>query len=320
MRIRNLLVLLAAACILLPAAALAQQDYPNRPIRIIIPFGPGTSIDALGRVLGARLSTELGQPVVVDNRAGASGIIGAEAVAKSAPDGYTLLLGSSSVFALNPATFAKLPYDAAKSFAPITVVGAQPMVVAVSTKVPANSLQELVDLARSKPGVLTAGTLGSFHVLALQHFSTVTNTRVLNVPYKTGTVLALVSGEIDMMLDVIALVMPQSKAGKVRALAVTTDKRSSLAPDLPTVAELGYPGFNISAWTGLVAPVDTPRPIIDRLNRAMVKILNSPDFADQFLAQGIRMAPSTPEHLGDYIRSEISNWQKVARDAGITPQ
>lgn len=307
-----------AACTALPAQA--QADYPSRPIRIVIPFGTGTSIDALGRVLGQRLSVELGQPVVIDNRAGASGIIGADTVAKAAPDGYTLLLGSSSIFALNPATFAKLPYDALASFAPVTLVGEQPLVVATSTKVPAKSLPDLLALAKSKPGVLTAGTLGSFHVLALQHFATTTGTKILNVPYKSGTVTALVSGEIDMMVDVIALVIPQSKAGKVHALAVTTGKRSALAPELPTVAELGYPGFDISAWTALVAPAHTPRAIVDKLNAAVAKILQSPGFAEQFAAQGIRMTPSTPQELGDYIKSEIARWQKVARDAEITPQ
>ncbi len=311
------------AALLLPLlfnCAAQAQDWPARPLRLVIPFGPGTSIDAMGRVLATRLGAELGQPVVVDNRAGASGILGADVVAKAAPDGYTLLLGSSSVFALNPVTFAKLPYDVTKSFAPVTLVGSQALVVATSTKVPVKNLTELVSLAGARPGALTAGTLGSFHALALQHFATTTQTRILNVPYKNGTMLALVSGEIDMLIDVFALVMPQSKAGKVNALAVTTPQRSPVAPELPTVAELGYPGFDISAWTALVGPADMPRAIVDRLNRAVAKIITSPDFADQFAAQGIRMAPTTPEQLGEHMRRELGHWQKVARDAGITPQ
>lgn len=301
----------------LPAAA---QDYPSRPIRMVIPFGPGTGIDAIGRVFAQKLGAELGQSVVVDNKAGATGIIGAEFVAKAPPDGYTLFFSAGSIFALNPILFAKLPYDPIKSFTPISMVYSQPLVVATSLKVPARTLPEFVTLARSKPEGLSAGTLGAFHVLSTQYFSNVTKTKFLNVNYKTGTLVALMAGEIDMMVDVISLMAPQHKAGKIRVLAVASDKRMAIAPDVPTLAELGYPGVEISTWTSLTGPAGLPTPIADKLNAAVVKVVNSPEMAELASAQGLRVYSSTPEQVNDLVRSEYTRWQKVAVDAGITPQ
>lgn len=318
--LRKMLAATTTIAVTLFAADMRAQEYPAHPVRIVVPFGPGTGIDGVGRVLAAKLAAEFGQSVFVDNRAGASGMIGGEVVAKSPPDGYTLLLASVSVFGVNPATFAKLPYDSATSFTPISMVYTQPLAVAVSLKLPAATLPELVRVATAKPGSISAGTLGSFQTLALQQFSSATSTRILNVPYKTSAMTALLSGEIDMTLDVISLVLPQSRAGKIKALAVTTAQRSPLAPDLPTVAEFGYPGFDMTAWTALVGPANMPRPIVDRLNKAVAKVVAAKDVVDQFASQGVTMVSSTPEQLGAYIPAEVARWKKVASDAGIKPQ
>ena len=312
-------VVILAMSILSPLLASAQE-YPVRPVRLVIPFAPGTGIDAVGRMLAQQLAADLGQPIVVDNRPGASGIIGAEFVAKAAPDGHTLLFAAGSIFSLNPILFAKLPYDGVKSFTPVSFVYSQPFVVATSLKVPAKTLPELVSLAREKPDTLTAGSVGAFHVLATQYFANTTKTRFVNVPYKSGTMVALLAGEIDVMVEVISLVVPQSKAGKIRALAVTSEKRMPNAPDVPTMIELGYPGFEMSTWSALVGPANMQRSIADKLNAAVAKAILSRELVDLANTQGIRLAGSTPEQLVQTIRAETTRWQSVARDAGITPQ
>lgn len=300
--------------------AWAQSEYPSRPIRLIIPFAPGTSIDALGRLLGTSLGEELNQSVVVENRAGASGIVGAESVARASPDGYTLLLGSSSVFSLNPIFFSKLPYDPVKSFTPITRVGVQPMVVVSSNKLPVKTLQELITVARTKPATLNSATLGSFHSLVLAYFSAATNTRIVDVPYKSSPIPSLIAGEVDMMIDVASLALAQSKAGQVRALAITSAKRSPEAPDLPTLAELGYPGFEATTWTALVGPPGMPDAVVQRLNKALSKVLTSKPLADRLSSQAITLAPSSAEQLAAFFQSELDRWKAVAREAGVVPQ
>lgn len=316
-RTRRALVL-AAACLAAPFAQ--AQDYPSRPIRMIIPFGTGTGIDAIGRIFAQKMSAELGQPVIVENKAGATGMIGAEFVAKAPPDGYTLFLSSGSVFAMNPILYHKVPYDGITSFTPVSFVYAQPLVVATSLKVPAKNLQELLALAKSKPGGLSAGVVGSFHQLTLQHFSNVTGTKYLPVPYKSGMMVPLLAGEIDLMIDVISVVAPQAKAGKVHALAVTSDKRMAIAPEVPTMQELGYPGFEMSTWSSLMGPANMPRPIVDKLNAAARKVIASPDFQELGSGQGLRVEASTPDYVTDLIRQEIDRWQKVAKDAGVKPE
>lgn len=300
--------------------AWAQSDYPSRPIRLIIPFAPGTSIDALGRLLGISLGEELNQSVVVENRAGASGIVGAESVSRASPDGYTLLLGSSSVFSLNPIFFSKLPYDPVKSFTPITRVGVQPMVVVSSNKLPVKTLQDLIAMARAKPATLNSATLGSFHSLVLAYFASATNTRIVDVPYKSSPVPSLIAGEVDMMIDVASIALAQSKAGQVRALAITSAKRSPEVPDLPTLAELGYPGFEATTWTALVGPPGMPDSVVQRLNQALRKVLSAKPLADRLASQAITLAPTTGEQLAAFFQSELDRWKTVAREAGIVPQ
>ena len=305
---------------LLVAGSAAAQDYPTRPVRMVIPYGPGTGIDAIGRVFAQKLGAELGQSVVVDNKAGAAGAIGAEYVTKTAPDGYTLFFSAGSIFALNPLLTANLPYDPFKGFAPISMVYSQPLVVSISTKVPAKTLQEFVALARAKPEGITAGSLGAFHILSAQQLATATKTKFLNVNYKAGALVALMSGELDMMFDVISLMAPQHKGGKIRALAVASDKRMAILPDVPTLAESGYPGFEISTWTSLSGPPALPKPIVDKINAAVMKVVNMPEMQELATNMGLRVYSSTPEQVNDMVRSEFNRFQKVALDAGIKPQ
>ncbi len=311
---------LAAVSLLAAGSAAAQQDYPSRPIRMVIPYGPGTGIDAIGRVFAQKLGAELGQAVVVENKAGVAGAIGAEYVTKAPPDGYTLFFSAGSIFALNPLLMAKLPYDPFKGFAPISMVYSQPLVVSISTKVPAKTLSEFVALARAKPEGITAGSLGAFHILSAQQLATATKTKFLNVNYKAGALVALMSGELDMMFDVISLMAPQHKGGKIRALAVASERRMAILPDVPTLAESGYPGFEISTWTSLSGPPAMPKPIVDKVNAAVIKVVNIPEMQELAANMGLRVYSSTPEQVNDMVRNEFNRFQKVALEAGIKPE
>jgi len=315
------LVLFVAALCALASSALAQS-YPNQPLRLIVPFPPGGVTDVMARTVALRLAEELGQSVVVDNRAGASGVIGAEAGAKAAPDGYTLTMGNISTLAINAATFAKLPYDPQKSFAPVSMVAVQPLLIAVHPSVPAKSVPELVALAKAKPEGLAYGTAGSSIHLAVEQFSTVAGIRMNHIPYRGSApaITDLVGGQIQVLFDPFSTLYPQVAAGKVRALAVTTEKRSSVAPDLPTLAESGYPGFDVSSWQGIVVPTGTPLPIVDKLNAVLVRILAEPGVKAQFAKQGAESASGTPAAFGSYIAAEITRWKKVAQDAGVKPE
>jgi len=310
-------LLLSALC------ALAQaQGFPNKPLRLIVPFPPGGVTDISSRVVAQKLSTELGQPVVVENRAGASGVIGAEAGAKAAADGYTLTMGNISTLAINAVTFAKLPYDPVTSFAPVSMVAIQPLVIAVHPSVPAQTLAELVALAKAQPGKLNFGTAGSSIYLAVEFFNTAAGIKMNHVPYKGSSpaITDLIGGQLQVLFDPFSSLYPQVRSGKARGLAVTTLKRSAQAPTLPTVAELGYPGFDVSSWQGIVVPAGTPRDVLDRLNREVVKVLGSQDVRDQFAVHSAEASPSTPEQFGAYIRQEITRWKKVATDAGVKPE
>ena len=313
---------LLAAALLLASPAARAQNYPSRQITLIIPFAAGGSNDLVGRAIGKKLSESWGQPVVVENRAGASGVIGAEIGAKAAADGYTLTMGNISTLAINAVTFAKLPYDPIASFAPVSMVAIQPLVIAVHPSVPVQTLAELVALARTQPGKLNFGTAGSSIYLAVEFFNSAAGIKMNHVPYKGSSpaITDLVGGQIQVLFDPFSSLYPQVRSGKARGLAVTTLKRSSMAPALPTVAELGYPGFDVSSWQGIVVPAGTPKEVVERLNRELVKVLASQDVKDQFAQQSAEASPSTPEQFGAYIRQEIVRWQKVARDAGVKPE
>ena len=298
------------------------QDYPSKPLRLIVPFPPGGVTDIVARAVAAKLAIELGQSVVIENRAGASGLIGAEAGARSPADGYTLVMGNISTLAINPVTFAKLPYDPIASFDPISMVAIQPLIVAVHTSLPVKSLIELVQYAKSQPGKLNYGTAGSSIHLAVEFFSTAAGIKMNHIPYKGSApaLTDLIGGQVQVLFDPFSSIYPFVTSGKVRALAVTTDKRSATAPTLPTVAESGYANFDVSSWQGIVVPAGTPRAVIQRLNRDLVKVLSTPEMKERFGQYSAVTAASTPEQFSSYIKEEITRWQKVAIDAGVKPE
>ena len=308
--------------LLLQVATAQAQEYPSRPIKFIIPNPPGGATDLVARALGNGLAAELGQPVVLDNRGGASGMVGAQVAMTSPADGYTIFLAATSVMATNVAMFSKLPYDPITSFAPVSLLTMQPLLIAVTPALPVSSLGELFALARSKPGQLNFAGTGASASLPLQHLLHLAGVKLQEIPYAGGGpgLTALIAGQVEVMPVTLGTVYPQVLAKKIRGLAVTSATRSSLAPELPTVAELGFPGYSATIWNGLVVPSGTPRDIIDRLNRATIKVMSSPELKAQFTKAGIEVATSTPEKLGEHIRAEIVHWKKVASDSGIKPE
>ena len=309
-----------AAIAALPAAA---QTYPNRPIRLVVPSSPGGGTDITGRIVANKLSEQLGQQVVVDNRAGAGTIIGIEIAAKAPPDGYTLLMGLSTL-AINPSMYAKLPYDALRDLAPISLAVLSPNILTVHPSVPAKTVKEFIALAKAKPGTITFGSAGqatSPH-LSGDLLKVLAKIDIVHVPFKGSgqSVISSISGEIAANFPSVPTAIPYIKAGKLRGLGVTMAKRTAALPDVPSIAEAGVPGYEATQWFGMLAPAGTPRPIIDRLNHEMVKLLKSPEVRDRLIADGTDPAPTTPEEFGAYIKSETEKWTKVIKAAGIKPQ
>jgi len=307
---------------LIASVAWGQADYPNKPIRMIVPFPPGGVTDIVARTVSLKLSAELGQPIVVENRAGASGAIGAELGARAAPDGYTLIMGNISTLGINPITFAKLGYDPVTSFDPISLVAVQPLLITVHSGVAAKNLAELVQLAKSQPGQLNYGTAGSSIHLAVEQFNSLAGIRMNHIAYKGSApaITDLVGGQIQVLFDPFSSIYPLVAAGKIRALAVTTEKRAAAAPQLPTVAEQGYAGFDVSSWQGIVVPAGTPKPVIQRLHRGLVTVMASPEVKDKFAQYSAVATASTPEQFAAYIKEELIRWQKVAQQAGVKPE
>ena len=318
--IRVLLTLFLVPLFAAAGPSFGQTAYPNKPIKLVIPFPPGGPLDLAGRAIGQKLQDAWGQPVVVENRPGAGGNIGADAVAKSAPDGYTLVMGALSTHAVNPHLFAKMPYDALKDFAPVTLVATTPNVLVVNTAVPANDVRELVALARASPGKLSfaSGSNGSAGHLAGELFKTLAGIDIVHVPYKGGApaLQDLLGGQVQFMFDNLANSTAQMKAGKLKAFAVTTAKRSALAPELPTMAEVGVAAFDISTWYGIMAPANTPPDIVRKLNTEIVKILGSDDMREKLKAQGAEPAPTSPEEFAAFIRAEWTKYAKIVKDSG----
>ena len=315
-------LLLATIAVLPGGTTLAQATapFPSKPVRIVVPFPAGGPLDTTGRVLAQELSKAWGQSVVVDNRPGAGGNIGADLVAKSAPDGYTVVMGALSTHAVNPSLYPSMPYDAVRDFAPITLVAVTPNVLVVNPSLPVNSVKELVAYAKANPNKLSfgSGSNGSAGHLAGELFKVDTGTDVVHVPYKGAApaMQALLAGDTQFMFDNLASAMPQVKAGKLRALAVTTAKRSSLAPELPTMAEAGLAGFDISTWFGLLAPAGTPPEVIVRWNADVVKILRSPEMRERMVAQGAEPAPTTPAEFAAFIATELPKYAKIVKASG----
>ena len=301
-------------------AAWSQSQYPSRPIRLIVPYPPGGAVDPIARTIGQKLNEAWGQPVVVDNKPGAGTIIGTEIVAKAAPDGYTVILASSN-HAVNPAMYGKLPYDPVKDFTPINLVSIIPLMLVVNPQVPVKSTKELIDYLKTKPGQLnfsSAGNGSTTH-LAGELFKSMAGVDIVHVAYKGSgpSVAGVMAGETSVASDSIFLQLPQVKAGKLRALAVTGTKRTSLAPELPTVSEAGLPGYEAYAWVGFLAPAGTPREIVQKWHQEITRILQLPEVRERQISQGVEPVGSTPEYFADFIKTEISKWGKVVKQAGI---
>jgi len=303
--------------------AAAGESYPARPIRFIVPFPPGGGNDIVGRIVAQKLAEGLGQQVVIDNRGGAGGTIGTDIAAKAPPDGYTMLVNNISL-AVNHTLFRKLPYDTLKDLAPVSLVGRQPNIVVVHPALPAKSMRELIELARTKPGQLNYGSGGNGTAshLATEMLKLMTKTDLVHVPYKgLGPALTdLIGGRLELIISTMASALPQMKAGKLRPLAVTTARRSSFFPEVPTMNEAGVKGYEFSTWYGLLVPAGTPQTIVDRLNREAVKAVASPAVIEQFSGQGLEPAASSPQEFGAYLRSEVSKWSRVIKASGATPE
>jgi tripartite-type tricarboxylate transporter receptor subunit TctC len=309
-----------AACLLGCVDLVAAQAYPTKPIRLVVPFGPGGGTDLIARTLSPRLTEALGQSVVVDNRAGAGGVIGAEIVAKAPPDGYTLVMGTPGPLTINPALLAKMPY-ALSDFAPIALTTISPFMLVVNPTIPAKSVRELIALAQAKPNALNFGSAGNGSVahLAGEQFKALAHVQITHVPYKSGgqSLIDLLGGQLQMVIDNLPTVLPQVRLGKLRGLAVGTQKRSALAPEYPTLIEAGVPGYEATTASGVLAPAKTPRAIIVRLNRELDAIVRNPEVRERFFAQGLETVGGTPEHYAQHLRDELAQNARVIRAAGI---
>jgi tripartite-type tricarboxylate transporter receptor subunit TctC len=310
----------AFACITGLAAQAQAQKYPERPIRLIVPFSPGGTSDLLGRVVGQRLGEALGTTVVVDNRGGGGGTIGAALTAQAAPDGYTLLVPHVGL-AINETLYAKKQYDALKDLAPISRLGETPNAVVVTNSLPAKSMAELLALAKKQPGKLTCSSagVGSAAHLAMALLEYQANVSLTHVPFKGGgpSMIAVIAGQVDLSIPAYPTAVPHIKSGKLRILAVTGAKREPTIPDVPTVAEAGIPGYEFGIWFAMFAPAATPKPIIARLNQELVKALAAPDMREKLAATGVNAESSSPEALGKHLQAEVAKWAKVIKAAGI---
>jgi tripartite-type tricarboxylate transporter receptor subunit TctC len=307
-------------CSLFVVAAGAQDAYPSRPVRFILPFPPGGGTDILGRVIAEQLSASLGQPVVTENRGGAGGNVGAEAAAHSAPDGYTIVLVAPSL-AISPSLYSKLNYDPVKDLAPIGLVATVPNVMITNPAVEAKNLQEFIALARSRPGAMNYGSggAGTSNHLAGELFNIVTGAKLVHVPYK-GVNLAMqgiLAGEIQLVFIGIPAALPHIKAGKLRALALVAPQRSPALPEVPTVAEAGLKDFEVTTWYGIMTPAGTPRPIVSRLNAELVKIMHTPEVKERLAGMATDPLTSTPEEFAAYLKQEIAKWGDVVRKANL---
>jgi len=317
---RAALSLAATLAILAPHAARAADAYPAKPVRFVVAFPPGGGTDIIARSIAQKLAERIAQQVVVDNRPGAGGNIGTDIVAKSAPDGYTLLMGSAGPLAINASLFGKMPFDPIKDLAPVTLAASTPNVLVVHPSLRAATVKELIALAKARPGEINFASSGHgtpAH-LAGELFNSMVGVKMVHVPYKgAAPALAdLLGGQVQLMFSTMPPALPHVKDGKLRALAVTSAKRSPAAPDLPTLDEIALPGFEANTWHGVVVPAGTPATIVARLNREIVAILHLPDVVERFSSQGAEALGSTPEEFAAYIRSETLKWAKVVRDSG----
>lgn len=314
-------LLLSALTLIAQPLVVQAQDYPSRPLRLIVPFAPGGGNDTVARAVATQLSSALGQPVVVDNRAGAGGVIGAEMAAKAAPDGYTLFLGGVGSLAVNPHIVPKISYDALRDFAPVVLLASAPSVVAVNLKTPYKTLPEMTAFAKANPGRINFASNGngsSAHI-ATALYETMAGVDLTHVPYKglAPAMSDLLAGQVDIMFSSVVAITPQIKAGKLRALAVTSSKRSALLPDVPTLAELGLAGYEAGSWYGLLVPAGTPVEIVRRLNAESVKALRGGNVRESLSSEGAEVVGGTPEDFARHIRAEHARVGKMIKDGRL---
>ena len=306
---------------LILTSAIAADNFPDRPVRIVVPYPPGGFNDTLARVAGDRLTKIWNQPVLVENRPGGNTLIGNNVVAKSPPDGYTILITPLPFAALPGLYGAKLPYDALKDFQPLILAGNTQNVLAVRNELPVNNVKELLDYAKKNPGKLNYGSTGSgsSNHLSMELLMRMTGTRMTHVPYKGSApaVLAIIAGDIDVLFDNLPNLLQQIKAGKMKAIAVTGSDRASLLPSLPTVAEAGVPGYEVSVWFGMQLPAGTPKPLVERMNQDIARVLREPDVVKLFREQGVEVIASSPEVFGKLVQREVAKWTEVINGANI---
>ena len=322
---RLLPIALVSAVIAISAIAEAGEDgWPQRPLRLVVPFPAGSSTDIIARIVAQKLSHQLGQQIVIENRAGASGNIGADAVAKATPDGYTIGIATASTHAVAGSLSPNLPYDPIRDFAPVAMIGCQPYVLVLHPALPAHNLAELIALAKAKPGTLNYGSAGvaSLAHLATELFASMAGVNIVHVPYKSSSqsMTDMITGRLDMQFATIAPSLPNIRAGQLRALVTSGKTRVAALPELPTVAEAGIAGYEAALWVSFVVPSDTPPKIIARLNREVNDVLESSDGTEALVAQGMAPEPGPPEALTERIRGDIEKWRGVAARAGIRPQ
>jgi tripartite-type tricarboxylate transporter receptor subunit TctC len=320
-RCRIACALTVLASMTLPVAA--QAPWPSKAITYVVPFAPGGNTDTLARLIAQKLSAALGQPVVIDNKPGAGGNIGSDFVAKAKPDGYTILGGTISSHAINASVYPKLPYDVVKSFEPVILLGTSPLVLVTGAATPYKSLQDVIAAAKAKPGDLTFASAGggtSPH-LAGELLKLIAQVKMEHVPYKGSgpAVTDVVAGHVPLMFDTTLVVGSHVKAGKLRALAVTSSKRVSSMPDVPTAAESGVPGFEVATWQAVFAPAGTPKPIVDRLNSEIAQILKQPEIQARLAELAVEPGGGSPESLGEMQKADVVKWEKVVREAGVKP-
>jgi tripartite-type tricarboxylate transporter receptor subunit TctC len=314
---------LAVIAVLLTAIgpAAGAQSYPARPIQIVVPFGPGSVTDIFARMVSARMSESWGQPVVVNNRPGAGGNIGTAIVAKAPPDGYTIVLGATSVLSVNQSLYSSMPYESATAFAPITLWAKTTNVLVVNPSLPVKSVKDLIAYAKSQPGKLTyasGGAGGTVH-LSAELFSSMTGIQMVHVAYKSSPLAHadILGGRVDLMFDIMPTALPQITAGKLRALAVTTARRSAQLPDLPTVSEAGVPGFECAGWYGFAAPAGTPKDVVNKLNKEIVRILHLPEVTQRLIELGAEPVGDSPEQFAEFIKAEAVKWGTLVKALNI---
>ena len=315
------LKVIVAGCLGGAFAAAMAQGYPNKPVRWVVPFPPGGSADIMGRMIGQDLAKTLGQQVVIENRAGASAIVGSEYVAKSPADGYTLLQANVSQMTIHPSLYPKLPYDPLKDFAPVTVLGVVTSVVVTTPALPVKSIQDLVALARKRPGLLnfTSSGAGASTHLTGELLKQRAGIAMTHISYKgSGPALTdVMAGFVEVMFENLPSALPFINAGKLKVLAVTGKDRSPVLKTVPTLAESGFPGFDMVSWQALVAPANTPKPVIDKLNAEVARVLRTPEMKEKMIGLGTEVVANTPEQFAQYLREEMATWSKIVKDAGI---